>query len=201
MPNWCSNDLYISGKNVNAVLTAIASPETPIDFNLIIPMPETLKIESGTLTDAALCVAMGTLEFFGSYPWMTENGIDTPEKLAAHFGKTAAELLPLGEQVKTNLQKYGCKTWYEWSRDNWGTKWNASAAVIEKQTATSAKLRFDTAWSPPAPIIKALAAKFPAYTFTLKYYEMGCGFKGTLKVKGDAVLVDESGDYRGNRGG
>jgi len=29
-----------------------------------------------------------------------------------------------GEKYKSNLDKYGYTTWYDWACDNWGTKWN-----------------------------------------------------------------------------
>ena len=47
-------------------------------------------------------------------------------------------------------------TWYNWNIRNWGTKWNAynsSCQTIDGVT----EIIFDTAWSPPLPVIVAFA--------------------------------------------
>jgi hypothetical protein len=61
--------------------------------------------------------------------------------------------------------------------------------------------QFDTAWSPPLPVIQAASNKFLAVRLTLRYYEGGCGFKGILVCKAGQVLRNECGEYRGRRGG
>jgi hypothetical protein len=49
MPNWCENELYISGPDVRRVLEAIKgeNKDDVIDFDKIIPMPDSLKLISG----------------------------------------------------------------------------------------------------------------------------------------------------------
>lgn len=37
----------------------------------------------------------------------------------------------------------------EWSRENWGTKWNAYSHQPTEQTDDTLTLRFETAWGPP----------------------------------------------------
>ena len=104
-------------------------------------------------------------------------------------------------QAKENLKLYGATDWYTWSCKNWGTKWNAYDIVIRYRKPKSIKIKFETAWAPPLPVITALAKKFPAYTFTLRYFERGMAYQGTLKIKGDRILKQEQKKYRGRRGG
>ena len=53
--------------------------------------------------------------------------------------------------------------WYEWHCRHWGTKWNAcrTCVVVEFIELKS----FDTAWSPPTPMLAELGARFPSLHF------------------------------------
>lgn len=53
-----------------------------------------------------------------------------------------------------NVQRYGSKDWYDWRIKNWGTKWNASDSSFDEATGT---VEFDTAWSMPENIFRALS--------------------------------------------
>lgn len=90
---------------------------------------------------------------------------------------------------------------YEWCVQNWGTKWGMYGFSQVVWTKSSAKVSFDSAWNPPKPLIIKLGEMFPELTFTLKYYECGCEFKGVLKVKGNQILEDKTETYHGTRGG
>ena len=66
MPNHITNILTFEGgsEQVHAMLDKIKSDELgvgSIDFNKIIPMPESLAIEAGSRTDNALYVCMMAL--------------------------------------------------------------------------------------------------------------------------------------------
>ena len=66
MPNHVTNRLTIhaEGKQLEEILDAIKSDETgrgSIDFNKLIPMPESLNIESGTTTDRAIEIYLTAL--------------------------------------------------------------------------------------------------------------------------------------------
>jgi hypothetical protein len=60
----------------------------------------------------------------------------------------------------------GIPNWYDWQCEHWGTKWNAYEASIEDESWDRLLICFDTAWSPPEPVIAALRGKleemFPA---------------------------------------
>lgn len=56
-------------------------------------------------------------------------------------------------------QKFGANNWYDWSCENWGTKWNACEAYAN-HTKNQLVYGFDTAWATPEPVIKALSEKY-----------------------------------------
>lgn len=74
MPNWVKNRLTIEGENSEAVLNELITVnedgERTFDFNKIIPMPESLQIISGTVTDKCvalyLTAANPNAEYYGS---------------------------------------------------------------------------------------------------------------------------------------
>jgi len=53
-------------------------------------------------------------------------------------------------------QKYGKDNRYDWSIENWGTKWNAYNTCLTEDDEGNTVLFFNTAWKPPMPIIEKL---------------------------------------------
>jgi len=94
---------------------------------------------------------------------------------------------------------------YEWRCKNWGTKWGIydCELVIESLVQKNGKLqyRFNTAWSPPLPLIKAMSDMFPGLIFKLCYFEAGMGFKGVYIAEGGEVIKNVESKYSGRRGG
>jgi len=88
---------------------------------------------------------------------------------------------------------------YEWCIKNWGTKWNAAEPYIDdfEDKTKGVYIHFDTAWSPPIPIVDKLIELYPDLKFKLKYWEGGMGFKGVYSK----TMNQCDNKYRGNRGG
>lgn len=78
----------------------------------------------------------------------------------------------------------------DWCVNNWGTKWN-----VDKDQDLNFDIEdtivFSTAWSPPIPVIEALAAKFPDLKFTLRYFEGGNFFGGIVEFSNGVITLDE----------
>lgn len=66
--------------------------------------------------------------------------------------------------------------WLSWSRDNWGTKWNAYACKCEV-IGEKAVITFDTAWSNPYPVLAAFCNRFQI-AFEHRYFDEGSFFWG-----------------------
>ena len=90
---------------------------------------------------------------------------------------------------------------YQWCVSNWGTKWGMYEFSNLTRKPRSVSLSFQSAWSPPLPLIRKMSEDFPQLRFNLRYFEGGAGFQGIYTVKAGIVLVDETNDYRGSRGG
>jgi hypothetical protein len=79
---------------------------------------------------------------------------------------------------------------YNWQIDNWGTKWQSN--ISEPETQGDALMYvFDSAWSPPIPIIQSLIKKYPKLRFYFEYEEPGCCFAGELTGENGEILIDE----------
>lgn len=224
MPNWCSCDLIIAAKPevIAEILEKVKGAEkgedaSPFDFNKVIPMPASLNVEEGSTGDNALVAFYGTegegmlndgvpLGLFGSAKGRFKELLERYKasnavELQAAILKESPTAKALADAYYNNIKLYGHKSWYNWSVANWGTKWNAAEAQIVKRDEKKVAFRFDTAWSPPIPVIKTLGEQFPKAKITLRYYEHGAGFKGELVMKGGEVVSEMEGSYRGSRGG
>lgn len=135
MPNHVVNRINLEGdkEKIAEMLNAIKSEDYgigSIDFNKIIPMPESLNIECGSSTDKGLKAYKEFLDictFGGANPDM--DLLNIPEEKEKIFLRMCKDIKPkeweLGRQAFRNEKMYGATTWYEWSINNWGTKWNA----------------------------------------------------------------------------
>ena len=184
MPNHITNILKFKGdsEQVHAMLDKIKSDELgfgSVDFNKIIPMPESLNIEAGSRTDEALYVCMMALN-----PAAPDMGIPKLsnaeyQELTSIVGRSKGEqfvrwdtqrisraskytpisdVIATGQVVISNFLQYGSGDWYGWCNRNWGTKWNAYDVCFDQE---SQSIRFLTAWDMPAPVIDKLSQMFP----------------------------------------
>jgi hypothetical protein len=168
MPNWTTNTVTINGKkeDVLALKTFMKSEDRNFDFEKLIPMPASLWMTSGSITDIAIKAAKnGKLPQDAriTFPFDVSMSEDKRETL-----NNEADLIAYGKRYLDNIKKYGHPTWYEWANDNWGTKWNPSSAELTEESDTSITYEFDTAWSAPEPIFTALAKKFPKVEIVIK---------------------------------
>ena len=80
--------------------------------------------------------------------------------------------------------------WYNWSLDNWGTKWDACEPYIDHNDIDYFAVSFESAWSPPIAWIKNIMKDFPDLSFTLEYEEPGMCFGGRLLAQHDKLWDD-----------
>ncbi|WKZ45849.1 MAG: hypothetical protein QY302_08650 [Anaerolineales bacterium] len=231
MPNWCENELTITGPDVRKVLESIRSESHDdedarvLDFNRIIPYPQVYRDmdrRAREYQEKLRAIAKGDPH--------RKQKLDS---LAEEYG-----VEPGTPWIKDGYNSGG----YEWCCENWMTKWNATRVHLTTREDTSrdslrktitcshcktshriegmtvltcaqcgaplpdeppirAFLEFDTAWSPPIPVIEKLAGMFPDHEFDLKYYEGGIGFCGHARWSGGEEQFHEQDDYDGPRGG
>jgi hypothetical protein len=137
-----------------------------------------------------------------SYPWVQEDNITDLEELRKYIREHYPDVEEAGKHSIQAEQETGYRDWWEWQCQHWGTKWNACwSSLAGNTTDTRADLGFNTAWSPPLPVIVELSKQFPNLTFTLKYWECGMGFRGIFRAKAGQILKNNSYGYSGRRGG
>jgi Ferredoxin-like domain in Api92-like protein len=222
MPNYCSCDLIIKGdentiKRINQDIIYNDPNEPYFDFNLIKPMPDDLRsVTSGgneylyrILFQNEQPFHPRTIEFEeqvrleklvkAKFPTVNNTNISNFVRSCYDIKKDMEAV----EQYKNNYDKYGHTSWYSWAIENWGTKWRGSDFSLKKEKCNEKQIfcTFDTAWSPPLPVIQKFALMYVSATITLKYFECGAAFKGMVKYKNGALVKQDQSDYRGKRGG
>lgn len=196
MPNHVMNKLQISGDPalVRELLESVQDDEHglgTIDFNKIIPMPESLRIEAGSRTDRGLKAYRDFVEVYtlGRSALETEKALeriplDSEEAFLHQRTDINREEWELGKAAWRNIREYGVATWYDWSVANWGTKWNAYGYDEHTDHSVCDGLCFQTAWSAPQPVIKRLSELFPSVTLKHQWADedigMNCGEQSYL---------------------
>ena len=155
MPNICENEVSIYSADANQIrsfMKFVKSKDCYFDFNKIVPSPNWNKTPD-------------------------ENG-ELPTKVKRirnSEGKLVMTIRSFPTSGKTDDR------WYDWNIKNWGTKWGSFNGSMEfdKKYGDEVSYKFDTAWSPPAPILKALQDKFPdisiGWLYGIETWE-SCGF-------------------------
>jgi hypothetical protein len=79
---------------------------------------------------------------------------------------------------KSNLEKHGYATWYDFCVSEWGTKWDVEAydTVELTEGQTDVTLCFDSAWSPPTKVYEHMVEQ--GFSVTAYYYEPGMAYCG-----------------------
>lgn len=190
MPNHITNRIQLSGdaEQIKSLMQFIKGDNLEckvIDFNTIEPMPKELDIKSDQ--------------------WLMpiENEFSSRTQFKSHLDEMREVFFknPDREEEDTenfiqgirNYIKYGHATWYNWSINNWGTKWNAYSQEL-KEDGT---IMFETAWSGVSGLISKLSSKFPMVRINYAFADedIGCNagigefYNGTSTFK---MLENES---------
>ncbi len=196
MPNYVTNILQISaeGEKLKEIISSVRGDGQvygSFDFNKLKPMPKSLDITDGSITDRSICAFVSHLRdeivrhpdrpgdlqdikryvdaaarvVAGSFGINKLTYMDEAEiaSQAEIHNMSVTDFLDLGKQYLDNQLTYGAPTWYKWCTQNWGTKWGAPAGNLLDGENT---FRFDTAWSASLPITIALSEKFPDVEFS-----------------------------------
>lgn len=87
-------------------------------------------------------------------------------------------------------EKYGADNcWYNWSVNNWGTKWNAYFQPDKRSTEDT--IFFTTAWNSPIELIHKLSWIFPNVELCLSWADEDFGYNLGEIIFKDGVTVKE----------
>lgn len=175
MPNWTGNRLSIIGsvEDINlfeadrlaALKAHDCDMEQCITFHMVLPIPNELK---GTHGGPRPMREPEIRQHAAQYNWSEESLQAALEK------QMTDELEAKLDELKA---RHGADNWYDWCINNWGTKWDACHAAIERvpyvlagpQSKDRVEISFDTAWAAPEPVIHALVRKYPNLNFVHSY--------------------------------
>jgi len=131
MPNWCENELTVSGDEatVQKFKKRVKAKDTALSLAKLFPEPDYSKVKVKP-----------------TFPSITK-------------------------EVRKGQE------WWDWRIQNWGTKWDVEAELVD-DWGNGLAYQFDSAWSPPTKWLETISAKWPDLTFKLKYDEPGMGFAG-----------------------
>lgn len=93
-----------------------------------------------------------------------------------------------GDLGQKERELYGSDNWYDWSSENWGTKWNASDSSRESDIV----LTFNTAWAHPFPIINKISRMYPDNEFLIAYADEDMGYNLDVYTVKNGEPIKES---------
>ena len=78
----------------------------------------------------------------------------------------------LGQAEEEMCKREGRPTWYEWNRENWGTKWNSYSCVREDDNVFT----FETAWRAVPNLVEKMSIQFQNVEFLYEYADEDTGY-------------------------
>lgn len=143
------------------------------------------KVRAVNKEDTAKLIAMLVKD--GPHGKMTNfnNIIQMPDELR----NTTDGCYPGCDEIfKRNMEKYGYRSWYDFSYANWGTKWDNNSVEIDGDV-----IEFETAWSAPEGIYRKIAETIPivvayadediGYNYGIKSYDGDC--ESDIEIDGE----------------
>lgn len=156
------------------------SEDECIDFNQIIPMPDSIRnTESSSAASYGIIVYL-TNRLFDKLPGNVTKYLYNEDIANDYYERAKNEdfsdeeiekLYKIGKKLCDNQDKYGCKDWYDWSCRYWGTKWNA----YSQSKLLDNKIEFSTAWCAPFEVICTLSEVFPEVEIRHTYADEDLG--------------------------
>jgi hypothetical protein len=160
-------------------------------------MPEPLDIERSSRMEKALKLYK---EFVAEGSLIALANVHNPQSDDKHNAEVAALIakyekltendpgfLDLGRQAYENIVRHGASTWYDWSIQNWGTKWPA----YQQNRIDDNTIEFLTAWSGATPIMERLSEQFPDIKMSHMYADEDWGRNvGEYKYEGGECIYE-----------
>lgn len=182
MPNWCENRLTISGvkQGLEIFREYAQRDEELLCFDVFVPYPEEFKNKDriakafGAMRDAITDAMVA--------------GAVSDEGILMILQKAVG--LSQGLYVQDGFNSGG----YTWCCNHWGTKWGCCYGELH-MSGDDLVYVFDTAWSPPLPVVVAMGKMFPALRLELEYAEPGMAFRGNLIMEDGEVMEEICENY------
>ena len=183
MPNWCNNNLAVSGKPDDVTRFRLKAKGAVQNYNDYRGNEweafDDIRLRALTQSPPELGDS-SELSFHSLYP--------VPNEVMS---------LPYDSSQRIKiLTKLGMPTeglaGYEWENTHWGVKWGARGVdAHEDSSGECIHYIFDTPWGPPMEFMRKVIRDFPELSFTLHYEEPGMAFAGeVIWENGECVSED-----------
>jgi len=94
------------------------------------------------------------------------------------------KIIPMPKELEKTESPKDKPNWYDWRNENWGTRSNSYEGQV-----TEEGIGFNTAWSPPTPVIAELS-KMIDKPLRMIYDESGMDFCGEVLAYPDGTVED-----------
>lgn len=166
MPNWCLNNLYLSGDadQIQQFIRDAQGPKEALDFEKMLPCPEELQ---NTRSPVTIVTAAER------------------EKAITELGDQKFQL-PITQEMSDDYSaRFEADNWYAWCTHHWGCKWSPSDTCLTPEGCYS----FDTAWAPPTEFFLNISPRYPNVLFKLEFYEPGMVILGSEEIQNGGMLA------------
>lgn len=89
------------------------------------------------------------------------------------------------------LEETGFPNWYDWSLENWGTKWNVCDGSVISKIDDELIFTFETAWSVPHPIFEKIAELYPGLSMEISAFDEGWNFAIEASILDNEYTFEE----------
>ena len=178
------NDVTTVIKASKKVLDSIVSSEGHVDFNLVIPsfddgMPNGIPLNAESLAECATKFNFDPNDLMSRFRLNAIIEFDVRDLSDENF-EIAIKML-------RNIREHGYAHRMDFARAEWGTKWNAYQSEIK-----DGEVSFETAWSHPVPVLKAISTEFPEEEISVMYADEDTGSNcGKYTIKNGEVLSED----------
>lgn len=192
MPNHCMNTLYVNSNNREDMDAFIAKMERAFDEY---GTPDGDEDKFGKFTFAAFVppteVVLNGVSGYGTF--IRQDGVwerttltvdeareQGHEVYSGRYGSTVDGLI----YTAPEMEEAGLVDWYTWNVDNWGTKWDAYEVEFDRYHGDTLEIRFESAWSPPTPVVRAMQKQHPELYISMEFDEPNMLFRGAVNEDG-----------------
>ena len=172
MPNWCMNTLEVVGNlsEVNRFNEQFNKPHKAFSGGI-------LYLANGEQKSKEQYAS----EYLG-YKVLEKNPDGSHKKVSLIREILHRTGLSFNNFVPMSMEDH-LNDWYEWSIENWGTKWDIYDGVEDpvvklEEDVYKQSYHFETAWAEPTKAVEAMVEQYPELNFKLFYDEPGMGHHG-----------------------
>jgi hypothetical protein len=196
MPNHISTNFRVTGPTaeVKRFIKDAAGQGSVLSLNNLLPMPSELQFVSSPvkiMTQAEID------KQWADWKINKEAGKNSSFEKDKPFGLGITK-----ENSDSYKAKYGVDNWYDWTIRNWGSKWGVydetewDITEIEDDGLSSAKIWYQTAWSPVTIAWERISKNYPTLEFFHEFADEGGAFVGNQLIQ-DGNIIDDN-DYEWN---